>query len=221
MAELDDFTQADGNADGGNLDGGNAQEAPVGDGGQSEGEKKPFNLFESEEFRKYQAAQDRTFAQKLRETEARFQRQVEENERLLLSKMNEQEKREFTSRKSQSRQEELEREIAMLRQEQSAAEYREQIVAEIMAETGAPRSALDLSDPAAAWKSAYKWREQNASRSTEPKRRTDLGSGTTRSATRADEYRKKYQAAFKNKDALAMGAVYQEALREGINLQEQ
>lgn len=216
MAELNDFDTSEG-LDAGNLETGDTAATTQAGDGQSDG-KRAVNLFELEEFKKYQAATDRANAQRIAEIEARFKRDAEDRERLLLAKMSEQEKRDYNTTKMARELEDLRRQNVQLTEAQQIALYREQAITQLMEETGAPRSAIDDSTEANAIRTAYQWKLENASRTDEPRRRTDVGSGTVRSGTKADKYRERYLAAKKDKDALAMGSIFQEALREGIAL---
>jgi len=217
MAAQNDFDSTTEAETTGNPDGGNTGELEEDVGGQSDG-KRAVNLFELDEFKKYQAATDRANAQRIADIEARFKRENEDRERLLLTKMTEQEKREYNTTKMARELEDLRRQNVQLSEAQQIALYKEQAITQLMEETGAPRSAIDDSNEANAIRTAYKWKIDNASKADEPKRRVDVGGGTVRSGTKADKYRERYQAAKNNFDALEMGAVVQEALREGITL---
>lgn len=127
------------------------------DRGQSKrrGKAKPrsdsqVNLYELPQFKSWQAAKDREIA----ELRTQYKRDAEERERLLLGRMNEQEKREYQQNRLKSENDDLRRRL----EEQEVTARKAQIVSELIAKTGAPLEVLDLSSEAAATRTAYEWK---------------------------------------------------------------
>lgn len=124
-------------------------------------DQEPVRLEELEEFRNYQKSNDKQKAELKRQNELLQQqlaaRQASE-EQATLATLDDTERERFLREKAEREAEEARRYAREIENQT----FFERQMAEIIAETGAPREAIDISSPHAAWKSAYQYQKEQA-----------------------------------------------------------
>lgn len=189
----------------------------------SQAQAKPVNLFELDEFRKYQSAKDREMRQIREQSQQQMAQMQAQLEALQTRDMPDDQRAGFEIQKRDRYIQQLQKEMQDIRVEQA----RVTALSEISRETGAPLDVLlEADNPDDAWRRGHRWAKDNLTKAqqkqvaqdAEEQRANQVDIGRGHSVSSQNEWQAQYDKAVANGDFTEMYGAIEMARRAGVQI---
>lgn len=184
---------------------------------------KPVNLFESDEFKRYQSAKDRELRQVREQNQQQMAALQAQLEALQTRDMPDDQRAGYEVQKRDRYIQQLQQELQNVRVEQA----RVTALGEISRETGAPLDVLlDADNPDEAWRRGHRWAKDNLTKTqqkqveqnAEEQRANQVDIGRGRSVSSDNEWQRQYEQAVKDNNFDEMYGALAMAQRNGVQI---